>query len=125
VRRAIIAHARRERPRECCGFLIGRGNRVQFACPMANVAASPATEYRVDDAAHIELRRVLRNLAPAIGIVGVFHSHPAGPADPSPRDIEEAHYPGWIHIIVGFTSNRSEIRAFRLSGPRPVAMALI
>jgi proteasome lid subunit RPN8/RPN11 len=44
VRRAIVAHARRARPQECCGFLIGQGNRVQFACPMANVAADPATE---------------------------------------------------------------------------------
>ena len=114
VRRAIVAHARRERPRECCGFLLGRGNRVQCACPTANVAANPAAEYRVDDAAHIELRRTLRRLSPAIEIVGVYHSHPAGPAQPSPRDVEHAHYPEWIHVIVGFRAGRAEVRAYRL-----------
>ena len=48
VRRAIVAHARRERPNECCGLLLGRGTAVQFALPVANVLAS-ATRYRISD----------------------------------------------------------------------------
>jgi proteasome lid subunit RPN8/RPN11 len=54
------------------------------------------TRYRIDDAAHVGLRRVLRGFVPAISIVGVYHSHPAGDAVPSPSDIAEAMYPDWV-----------------------------
>jgi proteasome lid subunit RPN8/RPN11 len=78
----------------------------------------------VDDAAHIQLRRILRDLSPAIEIVGVYHSHPTGPAQPSARDVRQAHYPAWVHVIVGFPSGRPEIRAYRLR-PDRFAMTLV
>ena len=49
--------ARRERPRECCGLLVGRGRRVEFAVAMTNVDRT-RHGFASDDAAHIELRRV-------------------------------------------------------------------
>ncbi len=61
VRRAIVQHALRATPLECCGFLVGTRGRVIFAVPMDNVAASPV-RYRIDDRAHIDLRRVLRGV---------------------------------------------------------------
>ena len=66
--------------------------------------------YRVDDRAHIELRRVLRGVRPALSILGVYHSHPAGDAWPSETDVAEALYPDWTHLIVGLggrTAGRS------------------
>jgi len=113
VRRAIVAQARREQPQECCGLLVGHRGHVGFAVPMRNVAASP-TRYRIDDAAHLELRRVLRQFSPSLSILGVYHSHPAGPADPSPTDIDEAMYPEWAYMIVGLNGRRLTIRAFRI-----------
>jgi len=113
VRRAIVAHARRDRPHECAGFLIGRGRRVIAAAPMENVAASPV-RYRIDDAAHIDLRRTLRALSPPLEIVGVYHSHPTGDPVPSPTDIAEAHYPDWFHVIVGLKAGRARVRAFAI-----------
>jgi proteasome lid subunit RPN8/RPN11 len=125
VRRAIVAHARRDRPHECCGLLIGRGRRIDFAYPMANIAARPATRYRVDDAAHLELRRVLRQLTPPLAIVGVYHSHPSGPARPSERDVREAHYPDWMHVIVGFHGRRALIYACHMRGRRVTALRIV
>lgn len=125
VRRALVAHARRDRPHECCGLLIGRGSRIDFACSLANVAATPATRYRVDDAAHLEVRRVLRRLAPPLDIVGVYHSHPSGPARPSERDLREAHYPGWIHLIVGFRGERALIYACRIRRGRAQPLRIV
>jgi proteasome lid subunit RPN8/RPN11 len=121
--RAIVAHARRERPRECCGFLLGRGQRVQFSVPMLNVAASP-TRYRIDDRTHIDVRRLLRAFTPALEIVGVYHSHPAGPSRPSPTDVAEAHYPEWIHVIADLSGARAHLAAFRIvhGQVRPVAI---
>jgi len=113
VRAAIVAHARRERPQECCGLLLGKGRTVEFAVAMRNVAAS-ATRYRIDDAAHIELRRVLRGVRPRLEIVGVYHSHPSGPAKPSSTDVDEAMYPEWIYLIVGFDRQRAQVRAFQI-----------
>lgn len=116
VRRALVRDARRASPRECCGFLLGRGRRIAYAAPMPNVARSRTT-YRIADRDHIALRRLLRTLTPPIGIIGVFHSHPDGRAEPSPTDLAHAHYPEWIHVIVGLRAP-VDVRAFRLARGR-------
>jgi proteasome lid subunit RPN8/RPN11 len=117
VRRAIIAHARRERPRECCGLLVGRGHRVSFAVAATNVATGE-TRFRLDDREHLTLRRVLRAFRPPLAIVGVYHSHPKGDARPSETDVAEAAYPSWLHVIVGLKTTRPVIGAFRLRNGR-------
>jgi proteasome lid subunit RPN8/RPN11 len=81
---------------------------------MPNVAARPAQRYRIDSREHIALRRMLRPLQPALEIVGVYHSHPAGPARPSEQDVRNAYYPDWIHVIIGFSGTRSLIYAYRI-----------
>ena len=78
---------------------------------MQNVASS-RVRYRIDNRAHIELRRMLRGMRPSLSIVGVYHSHPAGDAWPSPRDVAEAFYPEWMHLIVGFRGSRPVLRGF-------------
>lgn len=113
VKRAIVAHARRDAPRECCGFLAGKGSRVMFALPMTNCDPRPRTGFRIDPSEHLAIRRVLRQLTPSVEIVGVYHSHPNGPATPSPRDIAESHYPEWLFVIVG-AQGRS-VRGFRIA----------
>ena len=122
VKRAIVAHAREDAPRECCGFLVGRGTRVMFALPMKNSDPRPNTGFQIDPAEHVAARRVLRHMAPALEIVGVYHSHPQGPATPSPRDIAESHYPDWLFVIVG-AKGRS-VRAYRIArhGVTPVLL---
>jgi proteasome lid subunit RPN8/RPN11 len=113
VRHAIVDHARQERPLECCGFLIGASGRVLFAVPMTNVEKSRA-RYRIDDRAHIELRRVLRGIRPTVSILGVYHSHPQGAAWPSETDVAEALYPEWVYLIVGLQGSRPVMRGFRI-----------
>lgn len=117
VRRAIVAHARRDRPRECCGLLVGRGRRVAFAVAATNVDASE-TRFRLDDREHVTLRRALRAFRPPLDIVGVYHSHPAGEAWPSETDIAEAAYPTWLYLIVGLKTTRATVGAFRLRNGR-------
>ncbi len=117
VRQAIVDHAMRDRPLECCGLLVGREGSVTAAIPMRNVEASP-TRFRLDDREHIELRRSLRLLSPPQQIVGVYHSHPDGPARLSPVDIAEAHYPGWLHVVVGLVGGRTRVRGFSIEADR-------
>lgn len=118
VRAAIVAHARRDQPHECCGFLVGHGRLILAAVPMRNVAADPATRFRIDDREHIELRRALRQSAARPQIIGVYHSHPLSAARPSARDVEDAHYPEWLHVIVGFAGDRARVRGFTLDAGR-------
>ena len=119
---AIARHARRAHPRECCGFLVGARRRVLFAVATRNIARG-RSRYRIDDAAHIALRRALRRFAPPLEIVGVYHSHPNGEARPSATDVAEAFYPAWIHLIVGLR-RRVSIRAFRIVGGRTEKVAI-
>lgn len=119
---AIACHARRAHPRECCGFLIGARRRVLFAVATRNIARG-RSRFRIDDATHIELRRALRRFAPALEIVGIYHSHPNGEARPSPTDVSEAFYPAWTYLIVGMR-RRVSIRAFRIAGSRTEKVAI-
>jgi proteasome lid subunit RPN8/RPN11 len=125
VRRAIVAHARREHPRECCGLLVGGRGRVTHAIAVRNVARGDRRRrFRLDPAGHVRWQRLLRDVSPALGILGAYHSHPAGRAWPSETDVAEAHYPEWIHVIVGFDP-RVHLAAFRLARGRirPVTIA--
>jgi proteasome lid subunit RPN8/RPN11 len=112
---AILAHAEAQRPLECCGLLVGRGSTVGAAVAMRNASPTPASKYVVDDGEHIELRRVLRKFSPPLEIIGVYHSHPAGAARPSATDVAEAHYAGWLHLIVGWNQGHAEVRGYLLS----------
>ena len=123
VRRAIVAHARRELPRECCGFLVGRDRRVTHAVAMANAARGRA-RYRIYDRDHIALRRELRRFTPPMEIVGVYHSHPRGKAEPSPTDLAEAHYPEWLYLIVGL-EGATTVAGFRIAGGRVTGARLL
>lgn len=117
VRRAIVQHARRESPRECCGFIIGGQGIVDQAVAATNVEPG-TTRYQIDPGEHIALRRALR--ATDRNILGVYHSHPAGSAQPSATDVAEAHYPDWAYVIVGLRGSRASIRAFYLAAPQVI-----
>lgn len=114
LRHAMIEHAQRERPLECCGLIVGRGREITRVVPMRNVDASP-TRFTIDAREHIALRRRLREKSPGEEIVGVYHSHPAGPPCPSPLDIAEAFYPDWLYVVVGAESGRWRVRGFAIS----------
>ena len=108
---AIADHARRDAPRECCGLLVGTAERIVESVPTGNVDPSPS-RFRVDPSVHIRLNRTLRGTGREV--VGVYHSHPRGPAWPSPRDVQEAAYPEFVHLIVSLAAGEAEVRAFMI-----------
>lgn len=114
IRGAIIAAARQAAPRECCGLLIGHDEEVLSTVPVPNRARG-AARYRVDPRMHLEWQRLLRETTPRLEVVGAYHSHPAGPARPSARDVAEAHDPRWIHVIVGLGGRGRRVGAFRIA----------
>jgi desampylase len=125
VRRGILEHARRDAPAECCGFLLGAAARVRHMVPARNIAPKPNTRFRIDDAAHLALRRSLRDAVPPIGIVGIYHSHPGSAPVPSPTDLSEAWYPDWLYVIAGRTGRGWQLRAFRVADGRATPVRLV
>jgi [CysO sulfur-carrier protein]-S-L-cysteine hydrolase len=121
VLQAIAAHAWSEVPNECCGLLVGGGGAIVDAVPARNVLAHPA-RYQIDPQDHIATNRRLRGTDRTV--VGAYHSHPRSPAVPSPRDLEEAHYPEFVWLIVSLVSDPPEFRGYRIRDGRAVEIGL-
>ena len=84
---------------EVCGLLLGEGDHIVAAVACANVAAEPGHRFEIDPAALIAAHRAARAGGP--GVVGHYHSHPTGLAEPSPRDAADAAPDGSIWLIAG------------------------
>ena len=116
---AILTHARRDSPQECCGLLIGNQREVVEAVPTANTAAEPLRRYQVSPLEHLAQVKRCREL-PARGgagvdVVGAYHSHPHSAPTPSPSDLEEA-FEEFLFVIAGpiEASSQVEVRGYRL-----------
>lgn len=112
---AMIEHARRDAPLECCGLLIGDEGSVLESRAARNLRRS-AVSYLVDPADHFAAIRAAR--ADGLSVVGAYHSHPATAPVPSPTDISEARDPDFLHVIVSVRSPQAEIGAFRIHAGR-------
>ena len=113
VRVEMLAHARETYPDECCGLLVGDGMRIDECVRVRNVDPRPAVRYAIDPAEHVAVIRRLRGTPQSI--VGCYHSHPSGPAVPSPSDVAEAYYTEFVWLIVSAHGpHAGEIGAFLL-----------
>ncbi len=113
MRGAIVDHATREAPRECCGIIAGRDGAPMRLYETRNVAAGNRL-YEIDPAQLIDLE--FREL-PAQGteIMAIYHSHPESPAYPSATDVELAFWPDAVFLICSLANrDRPEIRGFRI-----------
>jgi proteasome lid subunit RPN8/RPN11 len=118
----VVAHARERQPSECCGVLIGQGDRITAAIRTRNVAESP-TRFLIDPEDHFDARRTAR--AQGLDVIGFYHSHPHSRAYPSPIDLAESAYPDVVHLIIGLRDQqRPEIRLFKLTGSIVEELAL-
>jgi len=119
----IVDHARADAPRECCGLLIGRPGEILRASPTRNARAS-ATAFLVDPRDHFDALRLAR--AAGFAIVGAYHSHPSSEPEPSPRDIDEAVYDDFLHLIVGLREgDAADVRAFRFAAGNFTPVVLV
>ena len=122
VRAEMLAHAREDAPRECCGLLAGAGTTIDESIRSANLDPDP-NRYRIDPEVHIAANRRLRGSGR--GVIGVYHSHPHSPAIPSPSDQAEAYYSDFIWVIVSLAVPDAEaVAAYRL-GPSGFTLAPI
>ena len=125
----ITVHALRDRPRECCGILLGVGDEIVEAVAAANVAAEPLRRYEVSPADHfgqIKRCRAMAGEGPhALRIIGVYHSHPHSAPVPSPTDLEQA-FDEYVYVIAGPADGSApfEIRGYQRNGDQFVEVQL-
>lgn len=93
----ILAHAESAPGEEVCGLLLGAVGRISEARPVPNVASDRASRFELDPAALIAAHKAARAGGPAL--LGHYHSHPDGNAEPSAADAEHA-VPGPFWLIV-------------------------
>lgn len=86
-------------PNEACGILLGEGVRILAYRPAINVHPAPRTHFEIDPQALIDAHRDAR--AGGYQVLGYFHSHPSGPAQPSATDAAMAANDGSIWAIFG------------------------
>ncbi|MFA5180484.1 MAG: M67 family metallopeptidase [Syntrophales bacterium] len=107
----IFAQAQAAAPIEACGYLAGAGGRVARYYPLTNVdgredhfSFDPEEQF----AAHKSARQE------GIGIVGVYHSHPATPARPSAEDIRLAYDPSIVYVIFSLMDGVRTVKGFHI-----------
>jgi proteasome lid subunit RPN8/RPN11 len=113
----VLNHARSNPSEECCGLLAGRHDVIAQAFPAQNVAEHPATAYEI---APKELFHIMREIrAAGLELLGIYHSHPKGDNQPSPRDVERAYYPDAAYFIVSPSADAPEpIRGYSIRDGR-------
>jgi len=115
--------AQREPGRECCGLLAGREGTITHAFPAVNVASDPVRNYEI---APREIVRLLREFrAAGLEFMGIYHSHPNGENEPSPRDVELAYYSKEAYFIISPRRDTPKpVRAFSIRDGRATELEI-
>jgi proteasome lid subunit RPN8/RPN11 len=83
------------------------------AYPTRNASGTPATAFALDSDDHHAAIVDAESRGWRIG--GVYHSHPRGPAIPSPIDLRAPTDHEWIHLIIGLGASAPEVRGWRIA----------
>jgi len=86
---AMLDHVKKNAPLESCGLLAGKNDRVEKVIFVQNQAQSPV-RFVMDPYEQLNAFQWIEDNE--LDLLGIFHSHPAGPETASATDIAEAAY---------------------------------
>jgi proteasome lid subunit RPN8/RPN11 len=109
----VLAHCRRQYPKEACGLLAGRDGRVSRVYPMRNVDDSPIG-YSMDPREQFQAERAMRLAQEAL--LGIYHSHTATDAYPSSVDVRLAISPEVSYVLVSLKQQPPDVKSYRIDG---------
>jgi len=104
----MIDHVSSHAPLEACGLLAGKNDRVERVLFVQNQAQSPV-RFVMDPIEQLKAFDWIDDNR--LDLLGIFHSHPAGPETVSPTDIAEAAY-DVVHIICSQKDDQWKLRGF-------------
>ena len=121
------SHAESCRPQEACGLLAGTGEVVREVLQISNQSGS-ATSFRMDPVEQVRAFNWIE--AGGLELIGIYHSHPAGPETgapgnprPSRTDLAEAAYPV-AYVIWSRPEGAWQARCFLIEDGRAMEVEL-
>ncbi len=116
IYQAILDHALREQPNECCGLLAGRVSEglatVEAMFPLVNALASP-TEYEAEPRGLLDAHKEIWRRE--LDVLAVYHSHPTSPPVPSRKDRERNFSEEVVSLIVTLMTSPPTLRGWWLT----------
>ncbi len=101
---AMIAHAEKSFPKECCGVMTGAGGVVRRSVALPNVYDGPQEDFFVMDPKDLQ-RADDEARREGMEVVGIYHSHPDCDAYFSKRDLEHS-CPWYSYVVLSVKSGR-------------------
>lgn len=106
---------------EACGFLAGIESEVMQVIPVTNILHSP-NRYRMDPREQLTALQQIE--ANGQSVVGIYHSHVAGPSGLSEIDIMEAAYMDAAYLVWSKQLSKWQCRAFRIRARQAIEIEL-
>lgn len=110
----MIDHVNALAPLEACGLLAGRGSSVESILVVKNQAQSPV-RYVMEPMEQLHAFEWIDSQG--LDLVGIFHSHPAGPEIVSATDIAEAAY-AVVYVVLARVNGAWSARGFWIQDGR-------
>lgn len=121
-------HVDQCRPEEACGLLAGKDDEVRHVLPISNQDRS-SSRFRMDPVEQLRAFNWIESVR--LELLGIYHSHPAGPEAgspgipvPSATDIADAAYPV-AYLIWSRPQGRWQARAFLIQDGRSLEVELL
>jgi proteasome lid subunit RPN8/RPN11 len=109
---AIVDHARKESPLECCGILGGRDGTVEKVFELSNTEKS-SIRYSMSPQEQLKVFEEMER--ETLEMVGIYHSHTHTIPFPSETDVKLAFYPEVFSVIISLKEEKNpQVKAFRI-----------
>lgn len=117
----MLKHVEQNAPLEACGLLAGKNARVEHVLLVRNQAESPV-RFVMDPYEQLAAFEWIDSNG--LDLLGIFHSHPAGPATASPTDIAEAAYEA-VSVIWSRSQGSWVARGYWLADGQAINIPLV
>ncbi len=119
--REMHQHVEQNAPLEACGLLAGKNDAVEKVLLVRNQAQSPV-RFVMDPQEQLDAFEWM--VSQAQDLLGIFHSHPAGPETVSVTDVAEAAYEV-VHVIWSRTDGEWKARGFWIENGQVINVPLV
>ena len=123
VHEEVIAHCQSRYPKEACGLLAGAASRivpdvparlVLQVYPMTNIEDSPIG-YSMDPKEQLQVEKQMRQRGQRL--MGIYHSHTATDAYPSPVDVNLSISQDLSYVLVSLKDRQHPVmKSYRIDG---------